>query len=490
MSNYFESNLIPEDRGRLSPSTTVPDFLTLIQTYEKQIAFEDTTTQKSYTELCYEVGQIRSILAAQGFRKGDNIAIWMPNGIFAAEAFLAIASYGGCAVVFPAALPVPALQGFAAKFDIKGMFCAPSNINTAKEALPQVVLMDDNCAGQPYAPSAMVQPEDAAAIFLTGGTTGIPKGAVLSHRALLRGAYNGALVPDGMFGHVSYAILPFCHVFGMIRSVLSFLYTGSKVCICSGMKMIFNELPVYQPDTLILVPGLADVLLQVMKMKGAAAHGGNLRTIISGAAPVPQKTIEAFCEYGVKMMGGYGLTETANFVSGNLHPLEKPGSVGKLYSGGEVELREGEICVRGDHVMTKYYNDPEETARVLCDGWLRTGDLGRFDEDGFLYITGRIKNLIILGNGENVAPEEIEYLLYAQPAVKDCLVKEMDSSIGVEIQLLPSEFPGADQAELELEARRIVQKINAQLPAYKHISKVVLRMEDFEKTGSMKVKRI
>lgn len=489
MDNYFESILNPEDRGKLQPCKTVPEFLTLIEQYDKRIAFVEGKTQTNYTVFCHGVGQLRGVLAQQSFQKGDTIAILMPNSTLAAQAFLAVASFGCKALLLPAAMQGPALAGTAKKFDIKGIFCAESLRDAAKQTLPDMLFLETEYAKYPYAPRAMIHPEDPAAIFLTGGTTGTPKGAVLSHQALLRGAYNGALVPNGVFNHTTYAILPFCHVFGMIRGILSFLQTGSKICVCSSMKAIFTELPAYQPDTLILVPGLAQLLLQVMQMKGALAHGGRLKTIISGAAMVPQHLIAGFQEYGVAMMPGYGLTETANLVSGNVHPFEKPGSVGKPYPGQVVEIHDGEIWVRGDNLMSEYYNDPQETDAAFANGWLRTGDLGHFDDDGFLYITGRIKNLIILSNGENVAPEEIEALLYEHKAVKDCLVKEMDGQIGVELQLRADLFSQAETGELEQEAKQLVKAVNAQLPDYKQIRRVVLREKDFEKTGSMKVKR-
>ena len=143
---------------------------------------------------------------------------------------------------------------------------------------------------------------------------------------------------------------------------------------------------------LVLVPGLCEILMGLAKMYGAGFFGGELKTIISGAANVPPLLIKEFDKIGINLLFGYGMTEGANLTSGNADVIEKPTSIGKVYPEQEVKIVDGEIWFRGDNVFLGYYGEPEETAKVLTeDGWLRTGDLGRFDEDGYLYITGRIK---------------------------------------------------------------------------------------------------
>ena len=169
------------------------------------------------------------------------------------------------------------------------------------------------------------------------------------------------------------------------------------------MKATIGKLPMIKPTILILVPGLCDVLMGLAKMYGPQFLGGQLKMIISGAANVPPRLMTEFDKLGISLLAGYGMTEGANLTTGNADVKTHPTSVGKVYPEQEIKVVDGEIWFRGDNVFLGYYGEPEKTKETLTeDGWVKTGDLGRIDEDGFVYITGRIKNLIILANGENV----------------------------------------------------------------------------------------
>ena len=173
-------------------------------------------------------------------------------------------------------------------------------------------------------------------------------------------------------------------------------------------------------------------------------------------------------------------------VSGSVELLEKPGSVGKLYGGQEIRFVDREIQLRGDNIFIEYINDPKETAAAFDDGWFRTGDLGRMDEDGYLYITGRIKNLIYCSNGEKICPEQIEARSDRIPGVKASLVSMRENSLGA--KLLTCEIfadRGADRDGI----RAAVERINAGLPEYSRIRQVLFRDEDFPRTPSMKIRR-
>mgnify|MGYP003466712359 FL=1 len=177
-------------------------------------------------------------------------------------------------------------------------------------------------------------------------------------------------------------------------------------------------------------------------------------------------------------------------ISGNVDVIEKPTSVGKVYPGQEVKIVDGELWMRGDNVFLGYYGDPEKTAEVMTeDGWLKTGDLARFDEDGYMYITGRIKNLIILSNGENVSPESLEEPFYKCDRLKDCLVKEDDGVIAIEILPRMEEFTGTEWAEVEEYFKNLLAQVNATLPSTHRIVKLTVRKEDFKRTGTLKVSR-
>ncbi|MCQ2156461.1 MAG: AMP-binding protein, partial [Bacteroidales bacterium] len=260
------------------------------------------------------------------------------------------------------------------------------------------------------------------------------------------------------------------------------------------MKATIGKLPVIKPTLLVLVPGLCEILSGLTKMYGPQFLGGQLKTIIAGAANVPPRLIEEFDKMGISLLAGYGMTEGANLSTGNADVLTHPTSVGKAYPEQELKIVDGEIWMKGDNVFLGYYGNPEETAKCLtADGWLKTGDLGRIDEDGFVYITGRIKNLIILSNGENVSPESIEEPFYKCPALRDCLVREeiVDGNPVIAIEILPQmpAFEGKDWSEVEAFFKDLVEKVNATLPTTHRVTKMTVRKEDFKRTGSLKVSR-
>ena len=199
--------------------------------------------------------------------------------------------------------------------------------------------------------------------------------------------------------------------------------------------------------------------------------------------------MERFKEYGITILQGYGMTECSPVISTNLEWDHKTGSVGKLLPNCEAKIVDEEIWVRGTSVMQGYYKMQEETDQALEDGWLKTGDLGYVDEDNFLYITGRRKNLIILSNGENVSPEELENQLSRSDLVKEVLVREKDKVIEAEI------FPDYEYArkrhvkDIEGGLRELIDEFNKDMPVYKRIYSLIVREAEFEKTPSKKIKR-
>ena len=311
----------------------------------------------------------------------------------------------------------------------------------------------------------------------------------------MRGNYNTIFKPGPMIGvHRYIALLPLSHVFGAIAGLCGCFYSGNLMFTCEDMKATIGKLPVIRPTLLVIVPGICDILAGLCKMYGPQFLG-SLKMIISGAANVPPRLTEIFTKMGVTFCFGYGLTETANLTSANADAVTHPTSIGKIYPGQETKIVDGELWVKGDNIFSGYYKDPEKTAEVLTpDGWLRTGDLCRFDEDGFLYITGRIKNLIILSNGENVSPESLEEPFYADPCVRDAMVKEDELNgqqvIAVEILPFMPAFEGKPFEEVQAYMNALVAKINATLPSTHQIIKVTVRTEDFKRTGSMKVARV
>ena len=259
-----------------------------------------------------------------------------------------------------------------------------------------------------------------------------------------------------------------------------------------------RNMKLFKPEIVLLVPLVIESIYGKLKDAGSlipkkmvakAAFGGSLRIICSGGAYLDPDYVDRFREYGITILQGYGMTECSPVISTNLEWENKKGSVGKLLPNCEARVVDEEIWVRGSSVMQGYYKMPEQTAETLEDGWLKTGDLGYVDEDNFVYITGRRKNLIILANGENVSPEELENELSRSELVKEILVREKDKIIEAEI------FPDYEYAkkkhikDIQGKLQELIDGFNKDMPVYKRIYSLIVRETEFEKTPSKKIKR-
>ena len=234
--------------------------------------------------------------------------------------------------------------------------------------------------------------------------------------------------------------------------------------------------------------------------------GGKLRLLIVGAAPIKPETIETFCYLGITTYQGYGLTECAPLVAGNNDFYMNASAVGLPIPDVEIKIENpnaegvGEVIAKGDNIMLGYFNDPEETAKVMRGGYFHTGDLGYLDEDGFLYLTGRCKNVIVAQNGKNIYPEELEERLTENDLVEEALVLGVPDSKGgtaIKAKIYPcidkikeiyqDKVPSAE--EIKAEIAKVVAAINDKLPTYKKIIITEIVSEAFEKTTTKKIKR-
>ena len=221
------------------------------------------------------------------------------------------------------------------------------------------------------------------------------------------------------------------------------------------------------------------------------ALGGNLELFICGGAPLSEKIAYELTSMGINVLNGYGITECSPIVSVNRNFANRLGSVGQVLDCNEVKINNpdengvGEIYVRGTNVMVGYYNDEEATKEAFDNGWFKTGDLGYLDKDGFLFVTGRIKNLIILSNGKNVSAEEIEEKILDEISyVEEVIVYDDDDKLAAEIYLNETAEP-----EAKTKIKKDIKDLNIKLPSYKKIAKTKIRDEAFPKTTSMKIKR-
>ena len=341
-----------------------------------------------------------------------------------------------------------------------------------------------------------INPDQLCTILFTSGTTGKSKGVMLSHRNLTDNATCLDMkIPQGT---VSMTLLPINHVYCLTMDIIKGMYIGVTSCINDSIMHVQKNLKLFQPDMILLVPLVIESIYAKLKAAGnlipkkmiaKQAFGGNLKTICSGGAYLDPDYVEKFAEYGITILQGYGMTECSPVISNNLEWDNRKGSVGKLLPNCEAKIVDEEIWVKGSSVMMGYYKMPQETAEALEDGWLKTGDLGYIDEDNFIYITGRKKNLIILANGENVSPEEIENQIYKADLVKEIIVREKDKVIQAEI------FPDYEYAkkkhirDIEAKLQEIIDEYNKTAPVYKRVLNLVVRETEFEKNTSKKIKR-
>lgn len=491
MQRYFEDMLPVEELRQLKYIPTIAEFVEWIENKWHDLpALSDTVSTCTYSKMCNDIAKKRALLNSSGLRKGDKVAILDNATPEAVEMFLAVTSAGYVAVNLPSQLSEHTVIGCCIKFDVK-MLAYGEEFSQVAGLVPCKTLKITEL-GSATAPVAVVNPDDPAAIFFTGGTTGAPKGAVLPHRAVMRGALNGCYGPGKQLACHTYAnVLPLSHVFGLIRGTMSVLYTGGLWVSGTDIRSTLGGLPQIKPTCIVAVPGICEVIMGLVKMYGKDFLGGRLRFIIAGAANVAPKLIAEFDSIGISLFAGYGMTEGGNLTSGNVDVKDKPTSVGKIYPCQEVKVVDGELWIRGDNVFLGYYGDPEKTAETLTeDGWLKTGDLARFDEDGYMYITGRIKNLIVLSNGENVSPESLEEPFYKCDRLRDCLVKEEDGVIAIEILPRMEEFADTSWEDVEKYFNVLLAEVNSTLPTTHRIAKLTVRKEDFKRTGTMKVSRI
>lgn len=293
-------------------------------------------------------------------------------------------------------------------------------------------------------------------------------------------------------------ILPINHVYCLTMDIIKGLYIGVTSCINDSIMHVQRNLKLFQPDMMLVVPLVLESIYGKLKAAGnlipkkmiaKQAFGGNLKTICSGGAYMNPEYVAAFAEYGITVLQGYGMTECSPVISNNLEWANKVGSVGKLLPNCEAKIVDEEIWVKGSSVMMGYYKMPEETAEALEDGWLKTGDLGYVDEENYLYITGRKKNLIILANGENVSPEEIENQISKEDLVKEIIVRETEKVIQAEI------FPDYEYAkkkhikDIPAALQEIIDAYNKEAPVYKRVLDIKVRETEFEKNTSKKIKR-
>ena len=337
-----------------------------------------------------------------------------------------------------------------------------------------------------------VEMKAPAIILFTSGTTGAGKGVVLSFYSLYMQKYLGDVrTRDRML-----SILPCYHIYFFVQ-LIYIIYSGSSVVLSKGVAYITEEMQKYKPTFLCVVPILlvnlfeaakrvADGNMQKVPLVIKKMTGGELNAITTGGAGIDKSIFKYFNEAGIVVADGYGMTEFGGAVATNMSRQDCSDSVGILSPFLECKIVDGEVLLKSDVLFYGYYNDPEATDAVLKDGWFLTGDLG-YIKDNRIYITGRKKNLIILANGENVSPEELERLIENGPDIDEVLVREDQNVICAEIY---SKLYGTiENSELINRINAYINELNAKLPSYKKIAKTKIRKEPLAKSNIGKILR-
>lgn len=467
---------------------------------------------KTYTQLKNDSECFSAVLAELG-QQGKHVAIVGPTSYSWVVAYLGTADSGSVVVPLDANLPEADLCELIDRADVTTLVYDEVKAGMAEMAaarctkLEHILCMNEphgiakeqsmwelvgaQSPGFDYAP----QPDQLVTIMFTSGTTGKSKGVMLTHRNL---AENATCLDMGLgSGIVILSVLPIHHAYCLSMDILKGISIGSVICINDSLLRVAKNIKLFEPNMILMVPLMIETLAKKLEeaswipapLVKAKVFGKQFHTVCSGGAYLNPAYLEMFKKYGITIWQGYGMTECSPVISTNYGDLMKDGSVGRLMPNCEAKVVDEELWVKGSSVMQGYYNMPEETAETLVDGWLKTGDLGYVDEDGFVFLTGRKKNLIITPNGENVSPEEIENKLGENRLVQEVLVRESEGVI--EAEIFPDyEYAGKKKVkDIQGELQKIIDAYNQGAPLYKRVFRLKVRETEFEKNTTKKIKR-
>ncbi len=511
----------------------------------------------NYAETLVKVEAVARKLAAAGIGKGDKVAVTGKNSPEWAIAYLGILFAGATVVPIDYQLKMEEIDNLLAASDARMLFVdeekheryasSPGKLEAVfslrKGTGAYVYDLDGPAADIPQA-----EESDLAAILFTSGTTGVPKGVMLTHRNFIADCYlaqaNLTILPTDVF----YALLPIHHSYTMLAVFIEALSVGAELVFGKKMvvKAIFRDLKEAKITMFLGVPMLFNkVIVGIMngvRAKGPLVYGlirammalsgfikktfgynpgkrmfhsvldkaslATNRICISGGGPLAPSVFKQYNQLGIDFIQGYGLTETSPILT--LNPVEhyKETSVGKIIPQVQMRILDpdergvGEIAVKGPMVMQGYYKMPEETKAVFTeDGWFKTGDLGYLDDENYLYLTGRAKNMIVTEGGKNVYPEEIEneFQLYdeiEQILVRGFVVDKKMQVEGIEALVFPNAeaFKAADgtvktKAEIAARVEAVVAEVNQRMLPYQRIERTVILDEALEMTTTKKIKR-
>lgn len=387
-------------------------------------------------------------------------------------------------------------------------------------------------------PKIKIDNTKMSVLIFTSGTTNTAKGVMLSQKNITSNIASMARMSKMYDNDVLLSFLPLHHTFECTITFLYGWYSGATVAFCDGLKYIAKNLEEYKISVFVAVPLVLETIYKkiqkgirdqgkekLVNMMSKLANfllifhidirrkvfksvldqlGGNLRIAYFGAASMDKKVIEGYNNFGIDTVQGYGLTETSPLIAAETDKEHCPGSVGMAPFNVQLKLEDvdengvGEIVAKGPNIMLGYYENPEATAAVMKDGWFHTGDLGRFNKDGYLFIAGRKKEVIVLKNGENVFPSDIEFLVNKLHYVKESILFPRENTkgeiaLGIKIvydpDLIKEMFGDKTEEEYKDLIWEDIKVINQELSVFKRIKELIITTEPLEKTTTQKVKR-
>ena len=525
--------------------------------YGEKIAYK-IRQENGYKEITHN--EVRKMVDGLGTKlidmglKDKRIAVIGENRYEWEIAYLSIVCGTGTVVPLDKSLPENELESLIERSKAEAIICSQKYVEILKKTkLKYIISMDlenDNDGiisqkrlisegiqivkfGDTSFTNAKIDNEKMSIMLFTSGTTSISKAVALSHKNICSNLMDISSILDVNSSDVFLSFLPLHHVFECTVGFLFSLYVGAETVFCDGIRHIPENLAEYKVSVMASVPAIYERLFKIIKkhlekqgkveqiLKDEEKYkdssmekkkevfkelhdllGGNIKLFISGAASLEPSIEEKFRRLGFNMVQGYGLTETSPVVAIGNKKYHKTGSIGKCVPSDEVKLLDinkdgiGELAVKGPNVMLEYYENKEATEKVLKDGWFQTGDLARIDEDGYIFICGRKKSVIVLKNGKNIFPEEMETLINKEDGVEESFIfgkpiskDPNDIKIFVKIVYNKEGFEGKTETEIKEYFNKKIKSINKTMPHYKAIRGIIISDKPLIKTTTNKIKR-
>ena len=525
--------------------------------YGEKIAYK-IRQENGYKEITHN--EVRKMVDGLGTKlidmglKDKRIAVIGENRYEWEIAYLSIVCGTGTVVPLDKSLPENELESLIERSKAEAIICSQKYVEILKKTkLKYIISMDlenDNDGiisqkrlisegiqlvkfGDTSFTNAKIDNEKMSIMLFTSGTTSISKAVALSHKNICSNLMDISSILDVNSSDVFLSFLPLHHVFECTVGFLFSLYVGAETVFCDGIRHIPENLAEYKVSVMASVPAIYERLFKIIKkhlekqgkveqiLKDEEKYkdssmekkkevfkeihdllGGNIKLFISGAASLEPSIEEKFRRLGFNMVQGYGLTETSPVVAIGNKKYHKTGSIGKCVPSDEVKLLDvnkdgiGELAVKGPNVMLEYYENKEATEKVLKNGWFQTGDLARIDEEGYIFICGRKKSVIVLKNGKNIFPEEMETLINKEDGVEESFIfgkpiskDPNDIKIFVKIVYNKESFEGKTETEIKEYFNEKIKSINKTMPHYKAIRGIIISDKPLIKTTTNKIKR-